>query len=146
VRPLPADEHQRPFGPAGQVKQVSDLADLPVRSLRLDLVVGGVRAGIPRAQLAAKGLTGLIAMGQHRVKAEVALERAAALSLSEWMVTSVASRSMSSRAEAPASFHARGRATVCAARSRSRSSAAVAIRSITRNAVELDVTGPNRVR
>ncbi len=39
-----------------------------------DLVGGGVRAGVPRAQHPGEGLVGLIAIGQHRVKAEAALE------------------------------------------------------------------------
>ena len=66
----------------GTVDAQQDLDRLDVRRGDLlkrgvgdrDLVGGGVRAGVPRAQLAAQRFAGLIAVGQHRVKAEAALE------------------------------------------------------------------------
>ena len=109
-----------------------------------DLIGGGVRAGVAGAQLAGQRLTGLIGVGQHRVKAVAALEGRPAPSFSEWLPISVASRSIVKRSGAPASFHTRARAAACAARSHSIASGSLAIWSITRNAVESDATAPNK--
>ena len=40
----------------------------------LDLVSGGIRTGVPRAQLSSQRFAGLIAVGEHRVKPVAALE------------------------------------------------------------------------
>jgi hypothetical protein len=63
--------------------------------------------------------------------------------LSEWLVISVASRSIVNRGGAPASSQTRARARACALRSASSRPGVQAIRSITRNAVDVDATAPN---
>src|SRR5215210_6384967 len=71
------------------------------------------------------------------------LKLPAAPSLSEWAVTSVASRSIVTRSGRTPSAHACSRARACALRRRSSPSGSEAIASITRNAVESEATSPN---
>jgi len=59
-------------------------------------------------------------------------------------VINVASNSIVNRSGAPVSFHTRARATACAPRTASSSPGVVAIRSITRNAVDGDAVVPNK--
>ena len=107
------------------------------------VVGGGVRAGVARPQQAAERLARLIGVGQQRVKPVAALVVAGRLLLLECAVISVASTSIVNRSGAPCSSQNRSRARACAARSASSSPGSTAIRSITRNAVESDATGPN---
>ena len=81
-----------------------------------DLIGGGVRAGVAGPQLAAQRLAGLVRVGQHRVKPVAALERAGRALLLGMAPISVASRSIVSRAGAPASSHDRARARARARR------------------------------
>jgi hypothetical protein len=100
------------------------------------LIGGGVRAGISGPQLAAQRLTGLLRVGEHRVKPEAALERPRG-TLLLGVADDQRGVEIVSGCGAPISVRTRSRARACAARSRSSPPGSRAIASITRKARRL---------
>lgn len=105
------------------------------------MIGGGVRAGVPRPQERPQRLPRSV--GLQRVKPVAVLEFPAARSFSEWAVINVASTSIVNRSGTPCSSQNHSRARACSERNASSSPGSEAIRSMTRNAVESDATGPN---
>jgi len=103
---------------------------------------GPLRCWLRRCPPAGERLIGFVEVGEQGVKAEAALEVARRALLSEWLVMSVASRSIVTRWGFAPSFHACSRAFARAARSSSKRAGSCAIRSITRKAVESEATSP----
>lgn len=133
---------------------VGDLRQGQVQDL--DVVGGGVRPGVARAQHPGQGLAGGIQEAEQRVVAELIFHVLAADCFSEWHTTIEASTSSTrpgTGLPAPIEVGSPPRSSaVCAQASsralaracRSSASRAVSIPSSTRHAVASEATGPNR--
>ena len=137
---------------AGAVDAQQDLDRFDVRGGDLrdgllgdsDLVGGVVRAGVPGAQLPGQRLTGLVRIGEHRREPVATLERARGLVLlrmrGDQRGVQIDRQPLRRADEFP---DPRTRASVRTTRASSRPGV-LAIRSITRNAVEGDAVGPEQ--